>query len=311
VGSVVRIAPTSRTASAQPTRAGPRSFAQELVRAADSLPEGCTTLSSYVVSIVIPVHNEEAILDDLIRMLIERCDALALQSEFLICENGSQDGTAEIAQRLSDEHKNVRLISLETASYGAALRTGILEAAADCVVVFNADLWSGSFLVEAVSRLRSGCDLVIGSKCLISTSDKRSPTRRLITRSFNLFLRIAFGFTGTDTHGMKAMRRSRIIPVVTECRTSREVFDTELVLRAQRAGLTIHEVPVAVEDMRPARLSLLRRVPSTAQDLFIIARTLGDARPLFVRETVSAEAKGAFQGGELASIDTTVSRKMA
>ncbi len=230
--------------------------------------------SRTAVSVVIPVHNEAALLCGLIGSLIAQFRQRGLAAEFLVCENGSTDGTVTIANELASAFGNVRLLSLCGRSYGMALRMGILHARYDQVVIFNADLWSMDFCVRATERLSSGADIVIGSKCLVRQNDKRALIRRLITWSFNSFLRVAFGFSGTDTHGMKALRRSRLLPILQSCTTNGEVFDTELVLRAQYGGLEILEIPVCVQDLRPARLSLLRRVPSTARDLMAIARSL-------------------------------------
>jgi glycosyltransferase involved in cell wall biosynthesis len=233
-------------------------------------------LGSVVVqaSIVIPVHNEAGILQNLIEELREHFNNFNFPIEMLICENGSSDASREIAQALAEHLTDVRLISLDKPSYGAALKAGIVRSSAEYVFIFNADLWCLNFFSKALKLLRSGTDLVVGSKCLPRSVDYRPLVRRTITHSFNAFLRMAYGFRGTDTHGLKAMRRSRIIPLLQQCRTEREVFDTELVLRAQRTGLRISEVPVTVRNVRAPRLSLLQRVPDTVKDLILIRKTL-------------------------------------
>ena len=63
---------------------------------------------------------------------------------------------------------------------------------------------------------------------------------------------------------MKAMRRATVVePIVGRCRNGTDLFDTELVLRADRAGLAVAEVPVTVEERRPSRTPILRRVLRT------------------------------------------------
>jgi hypothetical protein len=56
--------------------------------------------------------------------------------------------------------------------------------------------------------------------------------------------------------------------VVTACRFGADLFDTELVLRAERAGLTVTELPVTVEEHRPSRTPIVRRIPRTIRGLF-------------------------------------------
>ena len=80
---------------------------------------------------------------------------------------------------------------------------------------------------------------------------------------FSTILRVVFGLQLSDTHGMKAMRRAAVEPYARRCRFGRDLFDTELVLRVERAGLATAEIPVRVEELRPARTSIIRRVPRT------------------------------------------------
>ena len=71
----------------------------------------------------------------------------------------------------------------------------------------------------------------------------------------------------SDTHGMKAMRREALVPVVEACRLGTDLFDTEMVLRAERAGLATSEIPVTVEELRPSRSPIARRIPRTVAGL--------------------------------------------
>jgi hypothetical protein len=234
--------------------------------------------SGVAVSVVIPVYNEETIIRDVVTVLSRELTVFPFKTEVLIVENGSTDITRQILEIIIGQYANARLVSTEEPSYGKALKRGIELAAGDLVVVFNADLWSMRFFVDALLLLQGGYDAVVGSKRLVASLDHRPWIRRLITLAFNSFLRIVFGFAGTDTHGMKALRRSSILRALKSCVTDREVFDTELMLRLQKSRARICEIPTEVQDSRPARLSLLRRVPATLVDLCRIWRDLGSAR---------------------------------
>ena len=63
------------------------------------------------------------------------------------------------------------------------------------------------------------------------------------------------------------MRRAVVEPYARECRFGQDLFDTELILRVERAGLRTAEIPVLVTELRPARSSLLKRVPRTLRGL--------------------------------------------
>jgi len=226
------------------------------------------------ISIVIPIYNENELIGPVVASLLRETSRLPFDVELILCENGSTDGTRETLASLLERHPQVRLESLERASYGSALKAGIGAATSDLIIIFNADLWCMQFLNDSVSLLQDDYDMVIGSKRLNPELDSRPALRKFITYAFNRFLKLVLAFEGTDTHGMKAFRKSAAEAPLRACLTEREVFDTELVLRFQKARGRICELPVAVVDQRPARLSLLKRVPSTVIDLWKIWKSL-------------------------------------
>lgn len=217
------------------------------------------------VTVVMPAHNEEALLSRSVGEVSEALRERGLEFEILVAENGSTDGTLALAHDLAAKDPTVRVLTRPTADYGRAMRAGILAAAGDDVVVFDADYYDGDF-VDAVLPLLRGDDppaIVVGSKRAPGTSDTRPWPRRLITATFATVLRVGFGLGVSDTHGMKAMRRRAVAPVAEQCRFGTDLFDTELVLRVEHAGMRVTEVPVVVEEKRPSRTPILGRVPRT------------------------------------------------
>jgi hypothetical protein len=131
-------------------------------------------------------------------------------------------------------------------------------------------------------------DAVIGSKRARGARDRRPLVRRLITFGFNTFLRIAFKFTGTDTHGIKAFRAAPVRPLANACKTDRDVFTTELVIRMERADLRMCEIPLEIVERRPAPVNILRRVPGTLKNLWRLWKaTRGIQKPKHALESVS------------------------
>lgn len=226
-----------------------------------------------MLSIVIPVHNEELLLEALVTGIRAGLGDFGESYEIILCENGSADNTLALARQLAASDDRLIVLTSQQASYGAAIRRGILHSRGERIVVFNADLWDMNFLREAYQRLRQ-YDIVIASKRHPDSHDQRPFNRRLITWGFNMVLRVLFGFTGSDTHGMKAFRRATIVPVVRRCLTDREIFDTEVILRAQQVGLTMTELPTVVEETRPSRYSTFARVPRTLKDLWVLYKDL-------------------------------------
>jgi glycosyltransferase involved in cell wall biosynthesis len=204
-----------------------------------------------------PAYNEVDYLESAVRAVV----AAPAVTEVVVVENGSTDATAELAMRLAAEVRGVRALSLGRPDYGGALRAGLLAAGGDVVVNFDVDYYDLDFLATAVSRIgdSEGPAIVVGSKRAPGSRDERPLPRRLITSTFALLLRRGFGLHVSDTHGMKALRRAAVLPVVERCRFGTDLFDTELILRAERAGLEVVEVPVNVVEQRPSRTSILGR----------------------------------------------------
>jgi hypothetical protein len=75
------------------------------------------------------------------------------------------------------------------------------------------------------------------------------------------------GFRGTDTHGLKAFRRLALLDVVRACLVDKDVFASEFVIRADRAGIGIKEVPVQVIEKRPPSINLFKRVPNVMKSV--------------------------------------------
>jgi glycosyltransferase involved in cell wall biosynthesis len=226
-------------------------------------------------SLVVPVYNEAPILTESLSRMVSAFDAIGSEYEIFICENGSTDDTQRLTRDLERIHSPVRADFLPTANYGLALRHGIVACRHELVVLVNIDFWSVDFVRRALPLLEDGADLVVGSKVMAGSNDARPFLRRAITRSFNVLLHRLFDFRGTDTHGMKALRQSRLGPIAGQCVTDRSLFDTELVLRAERAGLRVVEIPVEVREIRqPDYWSIVRRIPETFVNLSRMVRAL-------------------------------------
>lgn len=224
------------------------------------------------LTIVVPVYNEASFLPQALPGLISAAEECEAPFVIRIVENGSSDGTAELARQLS-EGSSVVVDSLPVPDYGAAMRHGFLEADGDWVVNFDIDYFSSAFLKQLIAQ-PDDVDLVIGSKRDPMSEDRRPLIRRLATSVFNLLLTVILRSKVTDTHGMKGFRRKLVDDLAPQVVSTKDLFDTELVVRAERAGYSIVEVPVVVEEMRTARSSLIKRAPRTIAGLLRMRRIL-------------------------------------
>jgi hypothetical protein len=224
------------------------------------------------VSVVIPVHDEAAYLPEAIDQLFSELATVDADIDVLIAENGSTDGSADVVMALAARFPRLGLLELPMPDYGAAMRAGFLATGGDWVVNFDIDYFSGGFLADAISHEEA--DIVLASKRAPGSEDHRSPFRRAATWGFNMLLRTLLASGVSDTHGMKAVRRSVVTEIAPQVVSTEDLFDTELVIRAERAGYRVVEVPVTVRELRESKSGLFHRVPRTLKGLWRIRQML-------------------------------------
>lgn len=225
------------------------------------------------ITVVIPVHNEESILENAVSALLQNLSSWRpdLALEIILAENGSRDATYKIARKLEREHQEISALSLDEPNYGAALRAGILKARGKWVICDEIDLCDVGFHSRAVAILeRDEAELVVGSKAMKGAHDHRPLPRRLATKVINNMLKIMLGFTGTDTHGLKAFHREKLLSVARRCVVDKDLFASEFVIRAERCGVRIKEIPIEVAEKRPPSVDLVRRVPNVLKNMAVL-----------------------------------------
>lgn len=219
-------------------------------------------------SFVIPVYNEERILRASVEELASSLREDRRDFEIILAENGSSDGTVKLAEQLAREQPNVRVVSHPEPNYGLALRNGILAARGEFVLCDEIDWCDTDFHRRAIVLLEADeADCVVGSKLLGESNDDRPWLRHAASLLYTHVLHALFDFQGTDTHGLKAFRRDKLLDVVSACRVEKDVFSSELLIRASRAGVRLREIPVEVHEKRPPSINLVKRVPNVLSNL--------------------------------------------
>ena len=217
-------------------------------------------------SIVIPIFNEEEILEESTNAIFSLCKRMEIDFEIIFSENGSTDKTKAIAEELTNKHPEIKIISNPEPNYGNALKTGFKIAKNDLVVSFDIDYYSESFLSEAL-KLESEYSGITASKRLGSSEDGRRFIRRLATNFFVIILKTLFGTKLSDTHGMKAIKKSEIEKFLPKVVSTQDIFDTELLIRIEKNGGKIKEVPAKVNEIRPSVSLIYKRIPRTLKSL--------------------------------------------
>ena len=215
------------------------------------------------LDIVIPVLNEERALPQSIPLLHAHLAANFADYDWriVIADNGSEDSTPEVSQRLSRDFPGVSPLRLEERGRGLALRTAWLASEADIVAYMDVDLSTDlaalNPLVGAIAR--QDFDIAVGSRLAKGARVERRPLKREITsRGYSLLFRSMF-FTGfRDAQcGFKALSRRAVDELVPLIKNNRWFFDTELLLLAEANGFKIREIPVHWTDDPDTRVKIL------------------------------------------------------
>ena len=220
------------------------------------------------LSIVIPVYNEESIVESAAQELSVGLDARGWDYEIIFAENGSRDATPQILERMCADNPRLKWFHSATPNYGSALKQGIQRATGELVVCDEIDLCDLVFYDAAIPVLEAKtAQLVVGSKAAHGASDQRPIVRRLATRMHNGMLWVTLGFKGTDTHGLKAFRREALMPTIGRCVVDMDVFASEFVVRAWRDGIKVLEIPIQLHEKRQPSIHLFRRVPNVLRNV--------------------------------------------
>ncbi|MCP4647079.1 MAG: glycosyltransferase [bacterium] len=227
------------------------------------------------IELIIPVYNEESILDGQLSPLLKQ---LPTGFTVSVIENGSTDSTISILEAMKAQYSNLKVLSLPKASYGNAVRNGLENSKADILMVDDLDVLDTDFWLAGLALIASNsAEMVQGSKVLAGRNDKRPFLRRAATRVLTSLLKLLLGFRGTDTHGPKIMKRLPFVSIFPLCGNEPDLYPSELIIRAQRMGLSIRELPIRLEEIRETPLALHRRIPRALRDLCRLRSKLGRA----------------------------------
>jgi glycosyltransferase involved in cell wall biosynthesis len=227
-------------------------------------------------SVVIPVHNEAT---DIKSFILQFWNSLGqLQgniTEILLMENGSTDNSYLECRDLGKELPVVKVHHLPFPSYGEAIKQGMLKASGDVVSILECDALNAGFLSDSLIAIeQENADLVVASKRHPQSIDRRPIKRRMLTFFFNLYLKYFFNFPGTDTHGLKTIRKNIAQSLCDLSITGGEILQTEIVLLAHRMGYKVIERPLSIEEKRGTQVSIVKRFPKVINIIMELKKSL-------------------------------------
>lgn len=230
-----------------------------------------------LIDVVIPVHNEEQVLEQSIGTLRRYLAArFPIRWRVVVADNASTDGTWGIAQRLQEAHPDVSALRLDAKGRGLALRTAWSASDADVLSYMDVDLSTNleSFLPLVAPLLSGHSELAIGTRLVRRANVTRQLKREVLSRGYNTLVHVGFRAHFSDAQcGFKAGRRDAIQHLLPLVKDDSWFFDTELLLVAERNGMRIYEVPVDwVEDL-DSRVHLPSTISDDLRGLWRMRRT--------------------------------------
>lgn len=203
------------------------------------------------VWVVLPTYDEADNIQPMLRALLAVCDAMARPARILVVDDGSPDGTADLAAAVAAADGRVEVLRRDAKrGIGPAYRAGFrraLAGGAELVVEMDCDFSHDPARLPALIAACATADLAIGSRYVAGGSVERwSPLRRAISRAGCWYARTVLGVPVRDlTGGFKCFRRELlgVIPL-DEVRAAGYGFQVEMTYRALRAGARVVEIPI-------------------------------------------------------------------
>jgi glycosyltransferase involved in cell wall biosynthesis len=232
------------------------------------------------ISIIVPAFNEAVRLGRTLATILEYLNAQSGQSELIVVDDGSSDGTSQVAAESLKDAGRVSTLFIPVSpnrGKGYAVREGLLASSAPIALFTDADL---STPITETHKLvgpieRGECDLTFGSRALNrSLIGVHQPWRREQGgRIINLIVRWATHLQFWDTQcGFKAFRMSVCRPLAEAARIERFGFDVEYLYVAHLAGLRLREIPVRWDHNEGSKLSVWRDTPRLLDEVKTIRK---------------------------------------
>ena len=218
------------------------------------------------VSVVLPAYNEAETIEGTVNVTLETLGAFlpAGSFEVLVAEDGCTDRTPQIATRMVREDDRVRHFhSDERLGRGGALERAFRASDGDVLVYFDTDLATDMAYLEAlVESIRSeGYDLATGSRRIPGEKQEREPERGFASKGYNALVRTVLRSSLYDHQcGFKAFDRDALFDLLEGVEDDHWFWDTEVLVRAQRAGYAVKEFPVGWEPKGDTTVDLVRDV---------------------------------------------------
>lgn len=245
------------------------------------------------VDVVIPVLNEAHVVAKGVATVRQFLGQnLPCKWRVVVVDNGSTDGTDNVARQLVAEYADVGFLQLAQRGRGRALRHAWMQSTADIVGYMDVDLSTELAAVpRAVQVLSEGYDIAIGSRLMRESQTRRKFKREFISQVYNIFVRAVLGTRFSDAQcGFKFLTREAVEKIVPQIRDQSWFFDTEMLVLAEKQGYRIRDLPVVWIEDDDSRVKIVQTAWDDIRGVFRLRRLLWSRN---YAETVVAKGKHA------------------
>ncbi len=207
------------------------------------------------ISIVIPVCDEEEIMERNTKRLMSCMRSLRSPFEIIIASNGSTDSTEKIGKEMQRRNKHVKFVSLNKRAVGSAFREAVRIARYEKIISQDMDLSTDLSFIKSSSRLLEKYDIVVGSK---KTGRQKRPFLRRLASDIYIFVTKRFlGLKFTDySLSSKAFRLEKIRKFLNRIDAG-SFYVVQILYWAKKSGFLMKEIPVTCEDKRKSRFNII------------------------------------------------------
>lgn len=230
-----------------------------------------------MITIVIPVYNEEEVLEKNLEKLRAYLSAKPHRPfEILVVDNGSIDKTPEIARRIQASNSWFRYFQIPERSVGKAFAKGVREAKYEFIISQDADLSTNLDFIDEAEHLLQISSMVVGSKTL--GNQKRSLTRVIGSQVYLAITQMLFRMTLTDfSMGAKGYRKKDILHILDNIDFwTAYIFEIAVYLTFHKKKIL--QVGVVCVDTRVSRFNILHEGFYRYANLFKVWRRLKDEK---------------------------------
>ena len=233
------------------------------------------------MSIIFPVYNEEKRLEHGVTETIRFLKSISYEDyEIIIADNASLDKTPEVAQELRNKYDKVKYIRLQEKGVGVAFRAGVKESKYPIVGYMDVDLSTDITHLRDVFTIfdeKPETEIVNGSRQNKKSVMKGRKWYRVLTsHGLTWLLKLSLGLKATDAIcGFKFFRRDTVTRLMSsiEYEDPSWFYVIELLLRAERSGVKIYELPVRWQDDYRTTVNVRKQIRDYCVQIIRLRRT--------------------------------------